>query len=236
MKKIFLLIMISFLLSGCTAEYNLNISDKGFSETLILRAENLNDNELLIEYPITAFYDSEGNNEDPLKKESGVEYYNSKLIQENNLNKLTYNYNFSENEILLSRIIRNSFSTVIFKKYDHDEDGKNDYMLISTTDDFSGFKYENLSEVVINIRNDYKVISSNADKINGNIYTWVFNKDSSKAINMVYDPSIVIDNRTTMEKFDDSNYILGFIFIFLLIILVFVVLIFKKYSNLKDKI
>lgn len=236
MKKIFLLIMISFLLSGCTAEYNLNISDKGFSETLILRAENLNDNELLIEYPITAFYDSEGNNEDPLKKESGVEYYNSKLIQENNLNKLTYNYNFSENEILLSRIIRNSFSTVIFKKYDHDEDGKNDYMLISTTDDFSGFKYENLSEVVINIRNDYKVISSNADKINGNIYTWVFNKNNSKAINMVYDPSIVIDNRTTMEKFDDSNYILGFIFIFLLIILVFVVLIFKKYSNLKDKI
>ena len=236
MKKIFLLIMISFLLSGCTAEYNLNISDKGFSETLILRAENLNDNELLIEYPITAFYDSEGNNEDPLKKESGVEYYNSKLIKENNLNKLTYNYNFSENEILLSRIIRNSFSTVIFKKYDHDEDGKNDYMLISTTDDFSGFKYENLSEVVINIRNDYKVISSNADKINGNIYTWVFNKNNSKAINMVYDPSIVIDNRTTMEKFDDSNYILGFIFIFLLIILVFVVLIFKKYSNLKDKI
>ena len=115
MKKTFILIIILFLLSGCTAEYNLNISDKGFNETLVLRAENLNDNELLIDYPITAFYDSEGNNEDPLKKEPDVEYYNSKLIKENNLNKLTYNYKFNESEILSSRIIRNSFSTIIFK-------------------------------------------------------------------------------------------------------------------------
>lgn len=236
MKKIFLLIMISFLLSGCTAEYNLNISDKGFNETLVLRAENLNDNELLIDYPITAFYDSEGNNEDPLKKEPDVEYYNSKLIKENNLNKLTYNYKFNESEILSSRIIRNSFSTIIFKKYDHDEDGKNDYMLISTTDDFEGFKYENLSKVVINIRNDYKVISSNADKVNDNIYTWIFTRNSNKAINMVYDPSTVIDNRTTLEKFIDSNYIIGFIFIVLFIILIFVILGFKRYSDLRDKI
>lgn len=236
MKKTFILIIILFLLSGCTAEYNLNISDKGFNETLVLRAENLNDNELLIDYPITAFYDSEGNNEDPLKKEPDVEYYNSKLIKENNLNKLTYNYKFNESEILSSRIIRNSFSTIIFKKYDHDEDGKNDYMLISTTDDFEGFKYENLSKVVINIRNDYKVISSNADKVNDNIYTWIFTRNSNKAINMVYDPSTVIDNRTTLEKFIDSNYIIGFIFIVLFIILIFVILGFKRYSDLRDKI
>ena len=148
----------------------------------------------------------------------------------------TYNYKFNESEILSSRIIRNSFSTIIFKKYDHDEDGKNDYMLISTTDDFEGFKYENLSKVVINIRNDYKVISSNADKVNDNIYTWIFTRNSNKAINMVYDPSTVIDNRTTLEKFIDSNYIIGFIFIVLFIILIFVILGFKRYSDLRDKI
>ena len=109
-------------------------------------------------------------------------------------------------------------------------------MLISTTDDFEGFKYENLSKVVINIRNDYKVISSNADKVNDNIYTWIFTRNSNKAINMVYDPSTVIDNRTTLEKFIDSNYIIGFIFIVLFIILIFVILGFKRYSDLRDKI
>lgn len=236
MKKIVNLVFLMFLITGCTANYDLEITESGCDEKLTINATTVSENDNLLKIELPVWYDYEQGDESDYTRVEGVEYYNNELVNENGLNKLTYTYNFVGNRIIDSRIIRSSFSTVIFKKYDYDDDGKNDYMLISTTDDFKGFEYEKLDKVIINIHNNYKVISSNADRVNGNTYTWTFTRDNSKAINMVYDPSVIIDNRTMLEKFIDSKYFVSFILVSLLLFSIFIVFIFKIYSNSKDKV
>ena len=50
-------------------------------------------------------------------------------------------------------------------------------------------EYPLLEEVTVNIKTDYLVEENNADSVDGNTYTWVFNKDSKKSIDIVIDTS-----------------------------------------------
>lgn len=238
MKTKLYILLLLIILTGCTATYNLEITTDGFYEQLEINATTISEKEELWEFPYPIYYDAEGNNEDPTKKADDTEYYNSSLVENNDSKILIYDYLFQENEIKKSGIIKSSFDTFILKKYDYDDDGINDYMLISTTDDFNRFKiHSKLESVTINIKCHYEVISSNADEVNKNVYTWYLNRNDIKPINMVYNPDKVIDYRNLWEKIKEGEYTNIFtISILLFIVGMILYLVLKRKSKNRDKI
>ena len=240
MKKLFMIFLILIMATGCSVEYNLEISSNGFYENIIVNANEEYENNLIKEVPIGAYERSIENESNYMEKIEGQEYYNSKLTtKENGLKTLKYNYLFSEEEFnKANSIYMTSFENFIMRRYDHDNNGKKDYMIISTSDDFSWFENnQDLEKVEINITCHYEIISSNADKVNNNTHTWYLDKDNIKPINMVYNPDKIIDYRTFWQKLLDGDYFTPFtISILLLIIGSIIYLILKRKSNKVDAI
>lgn len=237
-KNMFMLLVMSLLLSGCSITYNLDISKNGLVENIEVLAH---EDDGLLKYEIPAYFGDIGYEDvdtSILKKIDGISYYNSKYLKNDNLIKLKYDYEFNEDEFSKSNIVNFSYSTFIFKRYDHDVDGVNDYMLFTTDDDFILFnKFPKLKNVQINITCHYEVISSNADVVNRNVYTWYLDKNNIKPINIVYNPDNPVDYRTFLEKLKEGEFTNIFtISIILLVIGGLVYFIIKKKSVNGDKI
>ena len=69
------------------------------------------------------------------------------------------------------------------------------------------------NELVINIKTNNEVISNNADKVNGNVYTWIINKDNKDKV----DIQIRISKHTIYLKTIIYS-IIGILFIVLLFV------------------
>lgn len=238
LNKIILLLFITFLLSGCTVTYNLDISDSGYEEKINI-VGSVDEN--FVEYSIPSFWgiiDFEDVNASFLEKSKGVEYYNSKFWKEDNLLKLDYQYKFDENNFKNSNLANFSYNTFIVKKYDYDDDGINDYFILTTDNKFNIFdRFSKIESVTINIKCYYEVISSNADEVNKNVYTWYLNRNDIKPINMVYNPDKVIDYRNLWEKIKEGEYTNIFtISILLFIVGMILYLGLKRKSKNRDKI
>ncbi len=236
-KNIYLFFILCFL-TGCSATYELELGGNRSVENLTIYSSDVSENEYIDEKFYPVYYGSEINTINPYEKLSGTLYYNSSLLKKDVLNILNYNYVYKDSSYKLSNIINNTFDDVVIQRYDHDGDGKEDYLLISTSDTFSWFNIEEkLEKVTIKIKSHYKVISSNADLVNKNELVWYFTPDNIKAINLVCDPSKIIDDRTFLQKFLDGEYINIFsVSIFGVFICLVLYLIFKKKGSLENRI
>ena len=238
LKKNIILIILLLLLTGCKITYNLDISPKGFKENFNIMSNIDNKTE---KYEIPAFIgtiDYEDIDINFLEKYEDIEYYNKKVKENNKHQIINYNYIFDDKNIQKSNAINLAFERFSITRYDHDENGKKDYMIISTSDKSNLFeKFSDIEKITINITCHYEVISSNADEINKNIYTWYLDKNNIKAINMVYNPEKFIDYRSIWEKIIDGDYFNSFtVTIFIACIGVVIYLFLKKKSNNIDKI
>lgn len=239
MKKKILWLIAILTLTGCTVTYDLEICQNGFKENITINSTSISENDLIAEYPFNAYYDAKENDSNPMEKIEGQEYYDSSVkIVNNNLKSINYSYLFSYEDFPKANSIATTFENFIIKKYDYNEDGEKDYILISSGNDFNRFENnDSLEQVTINIQCHYEVISSNADEVNGNIYTWYLDRNNIKAVNMVYNPDKIIDYRTLWEKILDGDYFNTFtISLFILIIGIIIFLFLKKRSNNIDKI
>jgi len=207
-SKILILISLLFLLCGCTAEVNLEIEDDLIKEKVTIDVEPSGDYTMerlpkafRLYIPIYAkdiLPDAE-----PDRQIKGVTYYNRKQERLNNGYRFTYSYNFKLNKYEEARTIKNGFkSSNIFI------DNVAKTILLST--DNSGMlyfseEYPLLNRVKINIKTNYKVEEHNADRVNGNIYTWEFTKnDNHKNIYLLLDKTK--DNQNTeIEKPQDPD-------------------------------
>ena len=229
-KKIIILLISIVLLSGCSIVYELEITDNGYNENFKIISGK---NEKILDYEIPAFSNSLGFEDldvDFSKKIKGIKYYEKSIENKDDTTIINYKYQFNENNIKESNFLNSSFETIIINKYDHDGDNKDDYMLLSTDDNFLFFdKTTELESVQINIKCNYEVISNNADKINENIYTWIFKSNDKKSINMVYNPDKFIDSRNLLEKILDGDYLN--VFIISIIIFVLGCLLYKYLQN-----
>lgn len=233
LKKIMYIFCIVPLLSGCTATYNLDISSNNISESLNIYSSSIENSD----YFIPAYYNSISDDEydvDIDQKIDNIVYYNNKIDS----NSINFNYIFTNENFSKSNISNIFYSSFVFKKYDHDEDGKKDYYILSTTDDFRAFNlYKQLTEVTIKITNNHEVISSNADKVDGNVYIWYLTPDNIKAINMIYDPNTIVDNRTLWQKIKEGEYTNIFtVSLIILVIASIIYIIIKRKSIQRDKI
>ena len=187
--KILILVFIMFMMCGCSASVDIEIKDKKVFESVDITAyqnviytkEILNSSfrNYIPVYARDLIVDTL-----PDTPREGIKYYEKTTTDLGNGYKFNYKYTFGLDEYSEARTIKDGF-----RYYDFSYNDTNNTITISTDDNGLLYfnDYDQLDEVRINIKTNYFVESNNADKVNGNTYTWVFNKDSKKSIEMTID-------------------------------------------------
>lgn len=212
MKKNFkclILILLLFVCSGCSGNYNLNIKpDLSIEENLELTIENKGD---LYQKTLDIF-------------------------EENNIKRDNYNVNISGDEIIVE--YKDTFSSVedyilnskvypqLFNKIEYNKTKK--YIDLYTSDNIksnneynkNGTNLTDFDVIQVNINNPYKVNDTDAEMINENTYTWSIKKDDmNKTIHMQFKPSF--------NKFPTKSVVVGLLI--LIISASFIIYVARRY-------
>lgn len=217
-KRRFLFLLLLFLLTGCTVNYNLEISED----------LSLSENVEAIENTITMQTNTNLVGEDAVNylyemfAPSDLEFTSSK--DDNNTTGIS-NRTFSS-----FKEYKETFSTDVFNEVNIKKEN-NIYTFTANQSnklDDSGSESLIYDEININLTIPFKVTQNNADEVNGNVYTWNIRKNQSlKNIIVSFDKntpitssSIVIGDKVFNYKLIVSLIILGLFIIFLFIIFI----------------
>ena len=212
MKKNFkylILILLLFVCSGCSGNYNLNIKpDLSIEENLELTIENKGD---LYQKTLDIF-------------------------EENDIKRDNYNVNISGDEIIVE--YKDTFSSIedyilnskvypqLFNKVEYNKTKK--YIDLYTSDNIksnneynkNGTNLTDFDVIQVNINNPYKVNDTDAEMINDNTYTWSIKKDDmNKTIHMQFKPSF--------NKFPTKSVVVGLLI--LIISASFIIYVARRY-------
>lgn len=205
-RKIFILIVLTFILCGCEATYNLNITDQNIDELTEIHNYNketwesespsykeLINNNYQINLPTN--YNIPGFMEDFTKQE-GYNYYNKELITNNNDYGLKIKYQFNNEDYIYSSMAKSNVQTFKFIN-------NNDTYAVSATDFSYPFNaYSNLDKITINVNTNYIMTNANYDSSNKNTYTWTITRDNCQkktihfSINTSKNNKKVVGNKT----------------------------------------
>ena len=227
-SKCLILVFLIFMMCGCTAEVNLDISDNKIKESVditfyqnVLYPKDIIKTSFRNYIPVYAkdlIVDTMP--DEPL---DGINYYTKKETDLGNGYKFNYSYNFNINEYKNARTVKDGFRTY---NISYNDDNKT-INLSTSSEELLYFKdYPELEEIRINIKTDYLVKENNADEVNDNVYTWIFKKDDVKSINMLIDTSDVV------KKIDNTNIII-IASILIVIAFIFLLLLLKNKKNNK---
>lgn len=241
-KKIILIIIFLFGVTGCKVNYEATIENNQFIEksTFIVdknSTEKYGENKVIELLPnfigsyIPSYYNPENYDDLNPGYQSGIEYYN--IVSNNTLNEIGIdsNYSFDYYNFYRSRVIHECYSDINVQKND------SVYRVITNNGCQAFKKYNSLDAITIKININYDVIYNNADEINGNTYIWYLTKANAdnKNIRFTYntlkkDLSNFNANNTTNESkmneirsWADSHQviiILGMMTLFLLTIII----------------
>ena len=226
MKKIILIIISLLLLTGCSAEYNLDLRTTP-NENLNIIETNTQDDyfNYLKDYNenVPVIYDDQ--DPDVTNINPDLEYYDVNNLSSEKKADITLNYEYNSVDFNDSNIINTCYSNINFLN-------NNKNINISTSNEFLCFdKYITLDEVIVNIMTDKTIKEHNADKVSNNTYTWIITKQNylNKPIKL---SSLSTSKRETKENTKISliiilSSILGFI------ILIFIMFTYKnrKYNS-----
>ena len=187
--KIIGLLLGILMLTGCSATYNLEITEDTFEESFVINAnidniyttkESLYD-AYLEEYPV--YIDQEFMYYDPYTRNENYSYYDKSYQETTEGYMFSYRYIYEADEINRARSIQSSYDSVSFGYIDEE-----DYHYISLRNPIIFNNNNNLTALTINLSfdNDAVVLSNNADLVNGNTYTWQLNPTNLKDINITY--------------------------------------------------
>ncbi len=224
--KCLILIIFTFFMCGCSVSVNLEITDSEIRENVditfyqnaiypkeVIKTSFRNYIPIYAKDPIV---DTE-----PDLPSFDTIYYKKEENDLGNGYKFNYKYDFDILDYQNARTIGGAFKTYSISK-------NNNIITISTDDDGIIFfeDYPELEEVKINIKTDYYVEENNADSVNDNTYTWTFNKDSKKSINMLID--------TTKDvNYSVIDWRIPVIVIIAIILIIALFLVFKNKKNNK---
>lgn len=219
-SKCLILVFLIFMMCGCTAEVNLDISDNKIKESVdITFYQNALYPKDIIKSSFRNYIPVYAKNlivdtmpDEPLE---GIDYYTKKETDLGNGYKFNYSYDFNINEYKEARTVKDGFRSynITFNQDDHTISLFAEGTLLYFNE------YPELEEVKINIKTDYLVKENNADNVKDNTYTWVFKKDDVKSINMLIDTSDVVKNvdNTNIIIIAYILIVIGFIFLLLLL-------------------
>lgn len=195
MKKAIILILITLLLTGCRAEYTININSDFVDENLVVEEKNkvnwyLNCSDYINETCIERFKEQKDeqifaniDNQEKLiitENEYVPNYEASYLYKINHISDdkkigYSYSYEFPINEYSKSTIVNScieNFEVI----------NSNNGIKIHAYGKFL-CKYKFLEELTINIKSDtYKIENSNSNKKSGSTYIWNINIDGDNDI------------------------------------------------------
>ena len=194
MKKRILLLIVSILfLCGCDVTYTLDVKD--FVEAIDVVPTTNSDRQYInmVTKNQAAFIGDVDFPEDG-SKANDVEYYAIHMQGDGLLAK----YQFNQDNYKFSRAAHYCFPSLLVEQ--------DRYVHISTLNKVECFNSEpDLDKITINLKVPYEVEYNNADSVNKNVYTWVFEKEGSpKSIDIKYkNPKYSSSNST--DKKDDNN-------------------------------
>lgn len=190
MKKIVLVISILFL-TGCTVEYNLHFSSDSIKEQITIIPETNQEQENTKTLEKTEYFAIIDKNRNlPYEvKQNKIGNYTSYTY--------TYDYGFSE--------FKQSSFTRCYDAYTILEE--NNIISLNTSKKFNCmvYNYNKIDNIKINITTDYKVIESNADEINGNVYTWNINNSNYENKSIKFSYNIKQKRIITLKEFLEQN-------------------------------
>lgn len=173
MKKNILIILVIIFLTGCTSQYNIKIDGDKIEETVV---SSIKKDEIPVKTDINIKYGIEVDDPiTPFINNDQYPFFNNKTIiydksvktdDDTYIVKLKHKYSFDE--------FKNSKAYNCFENSSVLSRGGSYYL------SFSGSFYcmhgDNLT---INISTKDSVLDHNADKVSGNTYSWVVNKDNA---------------------------------------------------------
>lgn len=176
MKKYILLFVFIIILTGCSSEYNIEFSNNKIKENVKV---DVLDSDIPKNYDekiysssdiVTPFINDDqypffGNNEI---------IYNKSVNKSGKVTHIELDYEYTHEEYLNSTAYKSCF------EYSNFVTNKKNYDL----NFYGAFYCLYGNELVINIKTNNEVISNNADKVNGNVYTWIINKDNVNNTNI----------------------------------------------------
>lgn len=170
MKKIFLLILMFFILTGCTNEYTLVIGKGKIKESLLSSVPSSKENTCKRD----SIPECDNNHDEilsvninPLLNNPNAAY-EKKEYTENGENYMLRTYDFTYENFGDSYTLNECFDSYEYKN-------KMNELYIYATN-FTKC-YQN-SDVTIKVVTNYKVYEHNADKKEGNTYIWYINNDN----------------------------------------------------------
>lgn len=246
MKKIILLICLMVMLSGCTAEVNIDLTEKKVSEDIKITAESdsLNSKESL-KGAFRQYMPVDKNviipDTDPDVKQRGIKYYKQDTQELGNGYIFNYKYDFDFNDYNNATSLNR-----VFKSSSLELDRKEKELTFYT--DNGGIilmdEYPSFTNLVVNIKTDLKLIETNADQQKDGVYTWIFNNGSdNKGIYLKLSTKKEINNNKNKEdvsavkkvekKENPYDKYLIFIIPGIIVIFIFIVVIINKIAKAK---
>ncbi len=217
MKKILLLFLLTILLTGCSATYDIEFTEDKIKDEIRVFTDTETVNNAT-----QATIDSFSNK--ILEWERGHDHYTREVYTTDKITGYLYKYDFNYDEYDAMSQIRKCYEDFNFTY--------NDKEIILTTSNKFLCKdyYQDVNNLTINIKTDKKVISSNADSTKDNTLTWNINKSNyqNKPLNLK------INLQETYEKPKDKNVDLKQILIIILFILLLIIYIINK-KDIKRK-
>lgn len=217
-RKIIILATTLILLTGCSATYNLyldknNITERTYIYDSTKKLEGLE------------YYDMDKGNEisiDLYANEVAAFENNFKYekeeIKTNNGNNFGYRYNTSYKYNEFNKL---SAVAACYDKIEIKNDGN---ISVKTSNEFKCFdKYSLLEDVTIRIHYTGKVLNTNADKVENDIYIWKITKDNYK------NSGIIFTAEKVKTKIFSTFQIVGLIILTILIVITY--LLYKRKNS-----
>jgi len=203
--------------SGCTVDYSLIIDeDNLFHESVVINSENNSESQELYDdpWPIKVYYNDPDSGEYP-EKLDGVEYYVNDVFLEHDLYRKKLSYDFKLSEFANSNLIQSCYEHFYVT-----ENKKDQTITLSTSAEFlCMINYPALNEVAITIEVKNPVITSNADFVDGNVYTWNITRENyeTRGIILTFQKGqgVKKENEVLADKVVLAFVVLGIFFIFL---------------------
>ena len=244
-KIFFLITLILISCTGCTVEYNINITNNSIEENIKVEDRVMSNrikSDILkhynMWYPVYVNFIPQGESieiEDFSEKVDGIEYYEKSIKEVTNGYSYTYNYKHSIDNYYDSYILASTYQdTTIYNGYNS--------LVLKTSENNFLCDYDYFEKVKINVTIDpsiYKLNYTNTSNISNNTYTWILDRDNCNNSQIILTLDKInnsnIDPNNEIQKEESKEYLL-YIFCGILIILILIgYLIFKKIKNRSEK-